>query len=388
VKNAGIPLGEGGRLHQLDALRGLAALVVVFRHSFDVVTHLPSALEESPLYLLVGGHEAVIFFFILSGFVLSLPFYSGKEFSYFSYMVKRAVRIYLPFMAAMIAAMMMCQMLYQGGITHLSAWMSNKWSIEVTFNTILEQLNILGNHETRTYNPVVWSLIHEMRISLIFPLLMIIINRFNWKVPVAIAAACSLIGGLNGIYGLEPSLGYQTSWFDSIHFTAMFIIGALAAKHRRVLLDTIAGMRKLNKLLILATGFVAYIYSREMKTSSMYFADAAADWGISFGVVTIIIFALGDRAYSQLLGNKVVTFVGKISFSLYLYHTTVMFTFLHLLHNQLNPWLILALSLPPIMLVSYSAWKWVERPSITLGKSLTRSQEKSVFKAGGVRHVS
>ncbi|KIL35973.1 hypothetical protein SD71_11590 [Cohnella kolymensis] len=388
MKNAGIPLGEGGRFHQLDALRGLAALVVLIRHSFDVVMHLPSFLEESPLYLFVGGHEAVIFFFILSGFVLSLPFYKGKEFAYFPYLVKRVSRIYLPFMAAMIVALMMSQMLYQGGVTHLSAWMSNKWSIEVTGSTVLEQLNILGNHETRTYNPVVWSLIHEMRISLIFPFIMIIINRFSWKMSLLAAAACSLIGGLNGIFGIQPSLGYQTSWFDSLHFTAMFIIGALAAKHRHQLLSAIAGLTKVNKMLILAAGLLAYIYSREMKTSSMYFTDAAADWGISFGVVTIIIFALKDQSYPHLLGNRVVTFIGKISFSLYLCHTTVMFTLVHLLHNQLNPWLILALSLAPIFILSYAAWKWVELPSIRLGKRLTQSREKSLLSPGGVRQVS
>jgi peptidoglycan/LPS O-acetylase OafA/YrhL len=68
------------RYTQLDSLRGLAACTVVFCHATNV---LPAVyddpgrawwLTETPLGLLRAGSAAVDFFFVLSGFVLALPF--------------------------------------------------------------------------------------------------------------------------------------------------------------------------------------------------------------------------------------------------------------------------------------------------------------------------
>ena len=44
----------------------------------------------------MAGHEAVIFFFVLSGFVLSIPFYR-RFVPYTPWIIKRCCRIYLPY---------------------------------------------------------------------------------------------------------------------------------------------------------------------------------------------------------------------------------------------------------------------------------------------------
>ena len=71
------------RLTELDSLRGLAALSVVFAHYLHVfpvggeVDRMAHVATRTPLYLAYAGHEAVILFFLLSGFVLALPFLGG-----------------------------------------------------------------------------------------------------------------------------------------------------------------------------------------------------------------------------------------------------------------------------------------------------------------------
>ncbi len=89
------------RYEELDSARGLAALSVVFHHFLlifplffidtfnDKTASTVNLLKYSPLHVFWAGHEAVIFFYILSGFVLALPFYSAKKFQYFPYLVKR-----------------------------------------------------------------------------------------------------------------------------------------------------------------------------------------------------------------------------------------------------------------------------------------------------------
>jgi Acyltransferase family len=72
------------RFEQLDSMRGLAALVVVFHHFYLMFyrAHFRSNPLSALIYPFVAGHESVMLFFVLSGFVLSLPLMKQVPFSY------------------------------------------------------------------------------------------------------------------------------------------------------------------------------------------------------------------------------------------------------------------------------------------------------------------
>lgn len=81
---------EKGRLIELEALRGIAALVVLFHHS--LLAFFPRfhglldpesqyALFGTPFFAAINGSAAVILFFVLSGFVLSLKALRGRDYS-------------------------------------------------------------------------------------------------------------------------------------------------------------------------------------------------------------------------------------------------------------------------------------------------------------------
>ena len=67
------------RLHQLDGLRGIAALTVVLYHYLSAFlpaltpdeTANPHWLSDTPLAVIFNGPFAVVVFFVLSGFVIS-----------------------------------------------------------------------------------------------------------------------------------------------------------------------------------------------------------------------------------------------------------------------------------------------------------------------------
>ncbi|WP_189012253.1 acyltransferase family protein [Paenibacillus marchantiophytorum] len=66
------------RYEELDSLRGLAALCVVFFHLYQVIPInklFKVIFEYSPLRLFISGGESVVMFFVLSGFVLALPYF-------------------------------------------------------------------------------------------------------------------------------------------------------------------------------------------------------------------------------------------------------------------------------------------------------------------------
>ena len=96
---------SGRRLDQLDAVRGLAALVVVVGHIgvFTDSSILGSrAFALSPLHLIEAGNSAVVVFFVLSGLVLTIPVLRSRRDHVSSralwspYYPRRLVRLYLP----------------------------------------------------------------------------------------------------------------------------------------------------------------------------------------------------------------------------------------------------------------------------------------------------
>jgi peptidoglycan/LPS O-acetylase OafA/YrhL len=171
------------RLDELDSLRGLAASSVVISH---LILVLPSIfiiekLSNTPLHLFWGGHESVILFFILSGFVLSFPYLNKKEPKYRYFIIRRVCRIYIPYIVSVLISMFLMHFFNRGGIPELSKWFNGTWNTPLSLKQLLNHFIMLGTFPSYTINPVIWSLVHEMRISIIFPILMVFVMNLNWK---------------------------------------------------------------------------------------------------------------------------------------------------------------------------------------------------------------
>lgn len=55
----------------------------------------------------------------------------------------------------------------------------------------MQHILLIGKYNTDAYNSVIWSLVHEMRISIVFPLVLMICLRKT--VPLSIALIMSFI---------------------------------------------------------------------------------------------------------------------------------------------------------------------------------------------------
>jgi peptidoglycan/LPS O-acetylase OafA/YrhL len=79
------------KLERLEALRGVAAVYVLLHH----IIRARLGIEKGLLGLLFSfGQEAVILFFLLSGFVIFYSFSTGRDQSFGSYFRRRWLRIY------------------------------------------------------------------------------------------------------------------------------------------------------------------------------------------------------------------------------------------------------------------------------------------------------
>lgn len=365
------------RYVELDSLRGLAALTVLIGHLYAVFQETPLMtyiFRLGFLRWLVASGEAVILFFILSGFVLSLPFFKNKPFNYFSYLTKRFCRIYLPYIIAVLFAGTLMVSFYSGEIRHASNWFNYSWSKDLSFQVIADHFLLIGTFASNIDN-VVWSLVHEMRISIIFPFLMYFIIKYNWKVGLLFAFSLSFISVF--YFNLtNPVDSYSTEVYKTIHYTAMFIIGSLLAKHRNNLTVKVGLLSRRNKIILFGTGLFFYYYVRPSYVLGAivplpgYTKMVIDNWFLTLGACVIIVFALSSGKFSLFLRNRIVNFLGKISYSLYLIHLPIILVMVHLLSEKLPLWLICILSVPLVIFGSNLMYRYIEEPSIKIGRTL------------------
>ena len=92
-----------GKLIHLEAARGIASLIVLVHHvvlAFAPGLKAPfsaGGLENMPIYLVLNGTAAVVFFFVLSGFVLTRRLHERFDSAYLAQaLIKRLPRLMLP----------------------------------------------------------------------------------------------------------------------------------------------------------------------------------------------------------------------------------------------------------------------------------------------------
>ncbi|HDR3888942.1 TPA: acyltransferase [Bacillus cereus] len=375
------------RYKELDSLRGIAAIIVLLGHFLALFPILGKKVMYSTFgayfSILWQGHSAVIIFFVLSGFVLSLPFYKGTEFNYLKYLIKRVCRIYIPYIVILFIAIGIKLGIHSkiGAIPGLVQWGS--WNIEVSFNRVIDHILFLREFNSDAFIMVIWSLVHEMRISIVFPLIIFLLLRVNWKVSIGIAMFLSVIGYLlmKNIPS-EFNMPVSTNYFITLHYSSMFIIGALLAKNREYLVSKIINSKV--KYILLPLGLLFFSYPRiPFMLLSKLIGEIdydlyliIIDWYICFGAVLIILSALSSKLFSKLLLIKPVQFIGEISYSLYLVHPIVLLTTVHIFYGKISVPLILLISFLFTMVVSVLCYKFIEIPSIKIGRKLATKNSR------------
>ncbi|MDD9266036.1 acyltransferase family protein [Paenibacillus sp. GCM10023248] len=367
------------RYDELDSLRGLAAATVVFCHLLPLGNFwLMNKLDKTPFHLLWAGHEAVILFFILSGFVLSLPYYNNdfKKPIYKNYLIRRICRIYLPYAVSVIIAIVCMKSFYSIDFFKLGGWFDKPISSDLVLNHAV----LITEFDSYRFNMVVWSLVHEMRISLIFPLLMFLVLKFSWKRNLILSVSGSIFFYVLYVAFLKvfnyDATKLQGSYLYTIHYFGFFVAGALLAKNREHLNLIYAKMGRSLKITLLVAGVLAYTYNWWfLNDLSIVHLLIVNDWIIAVGAAIFILFFVNSKAISSLVLKRPIRFVGKISYSLYLYHLIVALSVANYFHGKLPMEVITGISIALTFIVATVMYYLIENPSINLGKIMTQPKK-------------
>jgi peptidoglycan/LPS O-acetylase OafA/YrhL len=355
------------RLLELDALRGLAALMVLAYHPRLLFgLHLPGFehyLWSGPLHILVAGPEAVILFFVLSGFVLALPIVQRKQLPYHAYLIRRICRIYLPYLGALALALGFDWQFNQTPIlVPNAAWLAQTWHAPIQSSLVLAHILFIGQYDVARFNTVFWSLVVEMRVSIIFPLLCWLLLK--WRVRTAISIMMAL--SATGLALVRFSTGALT-----IHYCAIFGVGILLSAHLERASAWYNSFSRSMRVAALLLGLVLFTYGPLFnKILTRDKAQDAADWFIAAGCFFIILSALNLKSFSSFLRSSVPQYLGRISYSMYLVHSTILFAFVYAFAGRVPLIVLVAGYLPVAVFCSTVFWRWVERPTIFLSRDL------------------
>lgn len=371
------------RIEYLDSLRGLAAMSVIIFHcmiSFNLFYEanynsqyengLIKFISETPLKIFWSGNEAVLLFFVLSGFVLSLSFYRGRSTNYSVYIAKRFARIYIPYAVVMAVSTLLCTFLYVRSIEGMSPVFDNRWNHLPTWHAILAYIFMI-NYDTANVNGVVWTLYHEMRISLIFPFIALIISKnslakslcINASILTSVWVSLHLLSvNATGVLRLI-TLDFKSTVF----YAVFFVLGATLAKYRFGITRYLSTKTPYIKFIILLIS-LSLIGSKWIYYFSPIKHPVIGELIAGIGIVTLFSVALSSRLIQQVLMVKPLLFLGKISYSLYLVHILVLML-LAIFVGQLID-IRIAIALTPILSipVAWLTYKYLENPSVKIAK--------------------
>jgi peptidoglycan/LPS O-acetylase OafA/YrhL len=369
------------RLAELDSLRGLAALTVVFSH-FQILwldeamarsSHLARRLFWYSSDLFSSGHEAVILFFILSGFVLSIPAVYGNPQPYPVFITRRIFRIYLPYLGA-IALALLGRAEFHGHIMQ-STWIHEFWEGPISTHGLWKHFGLIGGFDTTQLDPPVWSLVFEMRVSLVFPALCALALKLKPARSLLFAAVlCAGSVLLIDIFQLGKSGSYLILTID---YAGIFVVGIYLARQRQRIAEFYHSFSRVKKIAaaILAAAFYVYggaLFVIAMQKHPNNGIDLAApDWFTAVGAAGLIGFSLNSTACRRILLWPPIHLLGKISYSLYLLHFIVLLVLLHLLYGKIPLLVIFALCLAISIAASWLYYRAVEVPCMSIGRRIS-----------------
>jgi exopolysaccharide production protein ExoZ len=335
------------KIETVELGRGLAAFAVLLLHAEGMLLPAKNGVAEGFGGLFRFGFLGVDFFFVLSGFIIYFVHarHVGDARQAPAYLMRRLFRI-LPTYWAVFAILIVLLPFQRTWPTLSLEWFASQFSLS-TLNLWVGQA---------------WTLQHEFLFYLIFSAL-IVFGRFGWFLLVAWVLACVVMsyGSLNVA---------RTSWFELVFhpYHLMFLAGmctAWAARLDARVWRLYAGA--VGMLVLLAVwALVQANDSLASHTALRYYAAAV------FGnAVLVVLLALGRTSFEV---PRVFTWLGKISYSVYICHGLVLMVCKALLERigsvDIPRTLVFCSGVVLCLLASHLLQYWVEQPGIALGKRL------------------
>ena len=374
-----------GSIGAIDGLRGVSVLWIVLFH-FLVLSgekrdpwvaaamHVPG-LERAVL----AGPYAVDLFFLISGFLLTLPWLVAAARGepapdarrFYVRRVRRIVPAYYVHLALLFALVLP---LLRGRDYWRSDLYVDLWNV-VAHALFVHNTSPLTSG-TLGVNGVLWTLAIEAQFYALLPLLAPIFTRAPWR---SLALACAVTAAwsfawrhdLDAVVDAYLRLGRHWAWpEDTVRrllaiqlpaYLADFAFGAMAA---RLWLRAAPG-RGPGPALAMLAGILALVGLQLLESAPL----GEQGWIVPLAALGAILWgAAADEsgAAHAVLARGPLAFLGRISYSAYLWHLPVLLLWLRY-GGATGTAALFPLYLATTVAVGWLSWRTVERPLMRAG---------------------
>ncbi len=302
---------------ELDTLRGVAILAVVFYHGFSQcdTTGLPGIVRAVFAATRLGW-LGVNLFFVLSGFLITgiLLDSKGTPRYYKSFYVRRALRILPAYLLLLLLLLLLPRIgVVEGRVSWSFVGLSLIYLSNVT--------NFFG--VAMQYGPL-WSLAVEEQFYLLWPAAVRNLSqRALAFFALAVFLGCPLFRAIAFKYGHPAEVWYTWMVADGL------ASGSLLAISSRTLLTDRRSMKWFSVLCITASLLLIALGARfgtlsPVPPTTLFGASLRGTlFNVLFTGTLGTALLLGASRWAQIVRRPVLQFFGKISYGLYLIHTLV-----------------------------------------------------------------
>lgn len=352
-------------LHELESLRGVAILLVILFHCWGVSGLQFTAETPMPLAFIAAGNTGVTLFFVLSGFLLSLPWLRALREDSPAPSVKR-------FLWARVLRILP---LYYAALLFTLAVMGKP---EVIFRAAAFQF---VGYELFPYSVVWWTLGTEVQFYLLLPLAMLLLHagRIGWLILGALLTAWLASYCLWLLPGPAAGEKFSHSFTHSLFGRLpAFFLGCAAAWAY-----LLAGQRRLPGYAgtLLCAGCLLALALVLNATMEMGPKRAEQHWHLHHSYESlawagvILALLLSNFPGKWTLVNLPLAILGKLSYSLYLIHVPVLFYLIYpartaigdaAYHDSASLYLVCLAGIAISIALSALTYRTIEKPFLNL----------------------
>ncbi len=372
----------------MDGLRACACIAVFGVHLQQVIGASHWSVGPIELDRLIeNGNTGVCFFFVLSGALLSLPFWATGFLNLNShwialYAVRRSARILPPYFLCLIALIFLKR-----------HWQSSSEKID----SVLHMLLIHNYREESFYSLAspFWTVAVQAQFYLILPLILALLSHEKIK-GVPYSRESILVCLIGGFFSLHICvMGYGDKLFESVGWNEIvkrnpiifshsllahlphFVLGILTGRFLEGSSNQNVGQSMYWKsdLVLCVSTLMLLVTLGSSLDDLLTIPHGRYNFPMVPILLSIIIVAT-PRSYifSKVMEAKLLKLLGKVSFGFYLYHFPIINAnaamFGYLKYSIFEHWLLFSLiSFLTSFLVSCMLFFFFERPLLTRTKS-------------------
>ncbi|WP_105102253.1 acyltransferase family protein [Microbulbifer pacificus] len=353
------------RIDRLDALRGIAALLVVWQHTSESFVKIPGVADKGTwladmAWSVDFGRIGVACFFLISGFIIPHSFSTGagavKKFA-----IRRFFRLYPVYWFSIFLAV------FTGVIFSGKQWAASEISANLTmFQSLLGMPHIQGLY---------WTLQVELIFYILCGFLFYTGKIHNGRFLVVLTGIfLALFVGqrlLEKVSGYQSPLSPEHQYIP--YFLAIMFCGTIL---REVLFGAHVATTKLFLLMAPAAVFGVPGVALLLHTAGISIVDQPVRFGAAYLIALgIFCVAIGLRWRVP----KLLAWLGVVSYSVYLFHPVAM-TIVHWLHRKAWAastggwalWGYMAAATGLTIAIACVTYYLIERPAIGIGRRLSR----------------